>query len=635
VICDLTPTRRHVKATQVASIRQCFISLITRLRHANNVENVVLWKKLLLLTRVLLTPAREEMKWTLAQRCQWVLGDDWSRFTLGSFKSKRAPCAMVEQSESDFLKSKLRRTRSLLKDGEIARAFKALQTKHVVPLSSSEIFEQMEKLHPPAEENDTGVVNHPPADIAQLELTPTEVCRMIRQAKKSATPCGITSLRYELLKQLIGTAHTEEENTCLLLLTWVLTIIVNGKVPAVVMGTMRSTQGAAIPKRDGRIRPLGLRETLVNLALKTALQMCKTTIMGIFENVNYALAGSKKMDELIALMTHSLRACPEHDRIFIDATNAFNLIHRNKAMTAMLAECPQLASVFHALYSGATSVWMRAEEDEWSSLLAEQGCVQGCVMGPLIFGFATVEAYRAVAMTLRDCPNGWFGAYSDDSCISASHDFATVAFRTYLEEGRQSGLNVNFAKGKTEVLLGECESEDEMHRRVQNYIELGVPLQNIFIHPRNGGSADAYGYVHLGIPQGSSEYQLSSLRNLVTEYSQLTEAVRHLDNPQEEWVFTYWVLRQKFPFWLRHMSPALTAQVLQDIEGVLRAVHTPIVGQELTDDAWEQMCLPIKSHGFGVGRIADTVSHCCLRRERARNHCSRYAGTAHCGPVPR
>ena len=56
------------------------------------------------------------------------------------------------------------------------------------------------------------------------------------------------------------------------------------------------------------------------------------------------------------------------------------------------------------------------------------------------------------------------------------------------------------------------------------------------------------------------------------------------------------------------MSPALTAQVLHDIEGVLRAVHTPIVGQELTDDAWEQMCLLIKSHGFGVGRIADKVT---------------------------
>ena len=336
--------------------------------------------------------------------------------------------------------------------------------------------------------------------------------------------------------------------------------------------------------------------------------MCKTTVTNIFENVNYALAGPKKMDELIALMTHSLRACPEHDRVFIDASNAFNLVDRGKAQAAMVAECPQLASVFHALYDGATTVWMRAEEDEWSSLLAEQGCVQGCVMGPLVFGFATLEAYRAVVATLTDCPNGWFGAYSDDGCISATHPFAITALETYLEEGGRSGLNVNFAKGKTEVLLGVCESDEEVALRMRNYGELGVPLDNIRKHPLNGGDVESYGYVHLGVPQGSSEYQLATLQGLVDEFTDLSTTLQHLNNPQEEWVFAYWVLRQKFPFWLRHMSPTLTAEVLPRIDGVLRTVLTQVVGQELHDDVWEQMCLPMKSHGFGLGRVADTAT---------------------------
>ena len=60
------------------------------------------------------------------------------------------------------------------------------------------------------------------------------------------------------------------------------------------MSVMRSTQGAAIPKRNNKIRPLGLRDTMVNLALKVALKMCKDIIYGIFDDsINYALAGSK------------------------------------------------------------------------------------------------------------------------------------------------------------------------------------------------------------------------------------------------------------------------------------------------------------------------------------------------------
>ena len=115
------------------------MSLISRLRHANNIPNALLWKKLLLLARVLLTPVVQEKQWTLAQRCQWVLDDNWTQFTLGSFKTKRAPAAhqaVVEQSDTDFLKGKLRPTRSLLRDGEIARAFQALQNKRVDPIPS-------------------------------------------------------------------------------------------------------------------------------------------------------------------------------------------------------------------------------------------------------------------------------------------------------------------------------------------------------------------------------------------------------------------------------------------------------------------------------------------------------------------
>ena len=39
--------------------------------------------------------------------------------------------------------------------------------------------------------------------------------------------------------------------------------------------------------------------------------------MNTFDGVNYALAGQKKMDELIALMHNAMLARPDHDRVFI------------------------------------------------------------------------------------------------------------------------------------------------------------------------------------------------------------------------------------------------------------------------------------------------------------------------------
>ena len=96
-------------------------------------------------------------------------------------------------------------------------------------------------------------------------------------------------------------------------------------------------------------------ETLVNLAIKSLLQTLKRDITRTFDGVNYALAGSKKMDELIAMMNNALLARPDHDRVFIDAKNAFNECRRDKATKTILEHCPELAGIFFALYGKVRS----------------------------------------------------------------------------------------------------------------------------------------------------------------------------------------------------------------------------------------------------------------------------------------
>jgi hypothetical protein len=63
-----------------------------------------------------------------------------------------------------------------------------------------------------------------------------------------------------------------------------------------------------------------------------------------------------------------------------------------KAAEAILKHCPELARIFYSLYGRDTKVWLRADHD-WTTLLAEEGFIQGCVFGPFEFGFASKEAY--------------------------------------------------------------------------------------------------------------------------------------------------------------------------------------------------------------------------------------------------
>ena len=166
-------------------------------------------------------------------------------------------------------------------------------------------------------------------------------------------------------------------------------------------------------------------------------------------------------------------------------------------------------------FQSPSKIWLRNNEDEWESVIAEEGCVQGCAMGPFVFGFATLSVYERIANLLSTKSNSFFGAYSDDSMIGAKHDDAVEAFDE-LKNGLASvGLKINFNPHKTVVLLGKCQSDEEAMRKAQSYRERGFPEENIKVHPFNGGAAKDYGYIHLGIPVGDTQYCRMELEKLL------------------------------------------------------------------------------------------------------------------------
>ena len=90
------------------------------------------------------------------------------------------------------------------------------------------------------------------------------------------------------------------------------------------------------------------------------------------------------------------------------------------------------------------------------------------------------------------------------------------------------------------MLLGECCNHAEVERRISEYETVaGIPRANIRIHPNNGGDPLVYGYVHLGIPVGSDEFQRQQLRALVNDFIALCECDSSVKSPQERWVYLY------------------------------------------------------------------------------------------------
>ena len=132
---------------------------------------------------------------------------------------------------------------------------------------------------------------------------------------------------------------------------------------------------------------------------------------------------------------------------------------------------------------------------------------------------------------------------------------------------------------------------------------------NIKIHPDNGGNDESFGYIHLGIPVGSDSFCKNELsRRLVNQYLLSAECDKEVDSLQQKWVYLLRIIKQKFPFWLKHICPSITTQELPRRNALLKEKTDSIVDLDLPDKQWKQVCLPIKSGGCGLGFINDTVT---------------------------
>ena len=485
----------------------------------------------------------------------------------------------------------IERTVDLLRSGEISRAMRCLQSLDSNSTPINEVFKLMQDLHPTPNSDDS--LPPLPTDLPKIEIDQSTALKVIKNSAKKSTPCGALSVRNEFLKQLIGSLASSLEEECLDVFTWLFNMIGNGLIPTEIMEVLKDTQGMAIDKKTGGIRPLGLRDSYINLTAKAALIVCKVDIEKIFRKVNYALAGKKKMDELISLMSHSFHTNPNFDRIFIDATNAFNCISRREAFQKSLEVCPILSTLIHALYGSPTKVWLRKDStDQWSYIEGKTGSVQGCVLGPLIHALSTLNAYNQVARFMECHQNSFMGAYMDDVTLVGKTAVTARGFEIFRKESEKVGTKLNFKKGKTEVMLGVQNNKDDLQRAINKYTDLGFPPENILIHPKNGGDDRAYGYTHLGVPRGSRCYLKSAFDAALDKVEVATNRLSLLENAQDQWALLAWAIKPKFPFLLRHLPPSITHRKIGRINHMLRKCFTKIIGQPMSDRAWEQAGLP-------------------------------------------
>ena len=159
---------------------------------------------------------------------------------------------------------------------------------------------------------------------------------------------------------------------------------------------------------------------------------------------------------------------------------------------------------------------------------------------------------------------------------AANFDKMVEVIKFVLERGPAYGYNLNMKKSiylmaPTAMKL----SEHEIKRKIQVLNDLGVPTQNIKVHPDcqlNVSSVLAderraeWGIKILGAYVGTDEYVVNALRCKMVSIRKLTQTMLYYPNVQARYYLHRFCYNAKVNYWMRAQFPKHVAPFVQDFK---------------------------------------------------------------------
>jgi hypothetical protein len=279
-----------------------------------------------------------------------------------------------------------------------------------------------------------------------------------------------------------------------------------------------------------------------------------------------------------------------------------------------------------------TKVWLQTDEG-MRFISHEEGVPQGDILGSLLFCLGAHPFYKKIdEIVKKDCftykwikknindyetveefiMTGLTKAYIDDLNLACSHETLIEATTYIINEGPKIGLVLN--KNKTKVLLGKCGSLQIALKHQQDFLELGLLINNIMINPDDvdeelqNDFATKYGLECLGAPIGHRSFIKRWTSDKDKEYQKCFDS---LSNFSSEKQCCYQLLTQcllpKLNYSQRLICPELMTDTVERFQDNIKNIALNLMGKSnISELAYEQARLPVNCGGIGLQNLEDT-----------------------------
>ena len=538
----------------LAAVRSVFIQLSKNFLEAANDQNMtpeakmVVYKKLIVAPTILfLDTLNEKLSRcnTILERCNKILNDDYSSFTLDTFAGRYKPKnTQVGTLSESAIKSKndddaflMRKVKLMMQKGEISKAFQIAGQSTVHAPASLDTFDHLQSLHPQRTDKYKPNLSKPSSfEPFSYTLDVTKIKRVISGSSRG-TKAGPDNLSTDILRQLLfsneGRDFTNQASEYAMVLTSVTDHLFNDpNIPWDIKGFFGSgllygLQQKIINTNAGqknKIRPitngLGLRKAIEKVGSITALP----AVAPLFEGIQLGVGNSSGCDKFVHTTRFISNNFPDITHSLSDFKTAFQLIERGEVENAMHEICPILDNLMETILHPIQALPYGGLVEGIQCVENGSGVHQGAVLSSLSFALTILPTCVDVNKASIDAAPGKGAslAYLDDmrafSSVKGISDGIKIILR---DEYKGEVLQLQ----KHIIKLGLLDNVDSVHEAVKIFAEFGIPESQILIHPGNGGDPCLYGTIVMGVPEGTDEFIAIQTENILRDLGKSFDTV--------------------------------------------------------------------------------------------------------------
>ena len=549
----------------------------------NNLINDVLqsntslsWSKLLCFTYHGLQKPKKDKHSSNSPSLVSKMKDQISVFMNSNFPPEGFPFQLrdkraKQKSKEEILKN---RVNAKFSENDLKGAIRELSSDDTLAPDNSDTLKKLEERHPAAP---TGI-SLPPApenDETHIPVTTDSVKKAILSfpAGSAAGPDG---LKPGHLKSLIGAV--EAGNRLLESITKLVNFVLKDKIPEDIRPIFFGANLCALSKKDGGIRPIAVGTTFRRLITKAGLKPISKDL-GILFRPNQLGYSSKGGSEAAAHAARHYLTSNIQNKVFLklDIKNAFNCMNRDVILQKVKEKIPSLFNLLWQAYSKPSHLFYRD-----NILSSETGLQQGDPGGPALFSLGIND----IIIQLKSEVNLW---YLDDSNMADSPQVVLEDLRLLLRELKRIGLSINGSKCEL-----TCLNLDDSNSAISDFKELLPGLKITSIDES----------IILGSPIAAQGVQ-TELNSKLNALEIMTSRLNIIDPHQAFVLLKHSFAIPKMTYLLRSSPAYQQVDLLNNFDTTIRNSMSKITNIDFTDEAWDQLSLPVRYGGLGIRKSAD------------------------------